>query len=182
MGPRGLARGCRAPRRGMSRSPGFNGAAGVGPRMRVCNLTWPAELQASMGPRGLARGCVSSLTNSAPSVALQWGRGGWPADGIHDHQRGSPSSRLQWGRGGWPADGRNDASLAGQIHASMGPRGLARGCGQLASHPTIARWLQWGRGGWPADEAPVHFHDGRELASMGPRGLARGCCLDTARR
>ncbi len=59
MGPRGLARGWV-----------------LGKEERV------VIMMASMGPRGLARGwCILTDSVSMGSRLLQWGRGGWPADG-----------------------------------------------------------------------------------------------------
>ncbi len=83
------------------------------------------------------------------------------------------------------------------IEASMGPRGLARGCFRLRpkamtpngfngaagvgprmtmvrARPPAIHKLQWGRGGWPADDAENQKWITRLNASMGPRGLARG--------
>ncbi len=70
----------------------------------------------------------SSITNDGNSVRLQWGRGGWPADGSLPWSAQGPPPPLQWGRGGWPADGGTVTSLVYYIDtgfngaAGVGPR------------------------------------------------------------
>ncbi len=84
--------------------------------------------------------------------SLQWGRGGWPADGTQLISSNAASSVLQWGRGGWPADGQGDhRRMSADTYASMGPRGLARGWLTKRPEAMLEYSLQWGRGGWPAD-------------------------------
>ncbi len=59
----------------------FNGAAGVGPRMAIFFELTGLTPSASMGPRGLARGWAAYWRSQPERGQLQWGRGGWPADG-----------------------------------------------------------------------------------------------------
>ncbi len=92
----------------------FNGAAGVGPRMAPSMHTTKYPDPASMGPRGLARGWENAMIFfSFGKVASMGPRGlarGWGELTVN----ATPCVALQWGRGGWPADGRfltSDAAL-----------------------------------------------------------------------
>ncbi len=179
MGPRGLARGWRRSRGSPAKScRRFNGAAGVGPRMVARSPTSTTCSQgfngaAGVGPRMGHEGGQSPETgrgfNGAAGVcprmaplssqignlaqALQWGRGGLPADGgVKAEAIPWPIPMLQWGRGGLPADGCVYLEQAKQ-----------------------EQMLQWGRGGLPADGRHHYYRPFFVLcASMGPRGFARG--------
>ncbi len=136
------------------REAGFNGAAGVCPRMEQTSKEKFLEDYGFNGAAGvcprMAGVCVEV---SVPIQALQWGRGGLPADGAWIWE----ISRIR-------------------ILASMGPRGFARGWRKLCPRQTrpstrfngaagvcprmvqeglnwssTVDWLQWGRGGLPAD-------------------------------
>ena len=79
---------------------GFNGAAGVNPRMaRV------------------------KRTNTKKRNWLQWGRGCEPTDGTEKATGRATTIRLQWGRGCEPTDGRSKPPVRHMVElASMGPR------------------------------------------------------------
>ncbi len=90
--------------------------------------------------------------------------------------------QLQWGRGGWPADGATGMSLGGLSGGFNGAAGVGpRMESTVLFTPTVTkRWLQWGRGGWPADGYAYRYSEHRyRHASMGPRGLARGWLLES---
>ncbi len=155
----------------------FNGAAGVGPRMEF----WRRSAKAA-------------------EQRLQWGRGGWPADGERSSASIWRKAKLQWGRGGWPADGLDPRG--GQVsarEASMGPRGLARGwlrrsnsarCFDASFNGAAGVGPRMGNthgiliytppcfngaaGVGPRMVCLIRQAPRRRTASMGPRGLARG--------
>ena len=130
MGPREFTRGDSARWRGqLTRSPSFNGAAGVHPRRR-CRTWWTC----SEVPR------------------LQWGRGSSPAETRGGRGRHPPIGDASMGpREFTRGDDGQPAGLRQRRRASMGPREFTRG-----DPVTFAVWayviaLQWGRGSSPAE-------------------------------
>ncbi len=108
-------------------------------------------------------------------VRLQWGRGGWPADGLADIAERMPTLASMGPRGlarGWS---EVQPKKMRRRSASMGPRGLARGWPQGLVGFSRIPMLQWGRGGWPADDDTWDAYDSQVVrcfngaAGVGPR-------------
>ncbi len=210
--------------------PCFNGAAAVTPRRLGKTPLWSREqLRASMGPRLLRRGDrgraasgrparprfngaaavtprrpTSSSRHPSHSCVLQWGRGCYAAETLHEIDAdGRPRLTLQWGRGCYAAEtcvtnssawcsmfelqwgrGCYAAETPGACRSTRLPPSTlqwGRGCyaaetTRCCSSRTYAGSLQWGRGCYAAETAAQRraIARKREKASMGPRLLRRG--------